>query len=210
MCGADPDPGCGRNEIEGVAVGCRIGGSVRPRPSPFTCSPASMSTPAPIAPAPSTSKSTPRSLTAAGSWLPRAWRTSRITNKVAITTSRTTPTPAASWYSGPPQRRAPTAPRSPASPTTISSTTGSSRTSQSCAVSPAPARLPSARSPPSGFSLPSPGASACPAIPGGIAPGWRLVIASRSWCNGRPSPRQTLPAARFPGGGKDRGYLHPP
>ena len=165
--------------------GCPIGGSLRPAPSPFRFSPASTSTAAPIPPAPSTSRSTPRSLTAAGSWLPRPLRTSRITNNVTITTSRTTPTTTASWCSGPSQRRVPTAPRSPASPATISSATGSTRTSQSCAVSPAEAPPRSAPR------------------PGGIAPGWRLVIASRSWYDGRPTrtkpypaPRTALPPAR--------------
>ena len=134
-CGADPDPDRGRR-VEGMAVGrCPAGGGLRPWPDTCRLRPNSTSTAAPRAPAPSTVMSTPRSLTAVASWLPRLRRRSRITNRITITTPSATPTTGASWCSGPSRRGLPTAPRSPASPATISSTSGSSRTSQSCAVS---------------------------------------------------------------------------
>ena len=66
-----------------------------------------MSTARPPSPRRARSMSTPRSLTAAASWLPRPRRTSMITNRITITTSSATPTTSAVPVQRPvPARRA--------------------------------------------------------------------------------------------------------
>ena len=127
------------------------------------CRPMSVAAATTTAPAPSANRSIPRSLRATACWWPDRVRPSVITIRIANTASRAIPTASPSRCSGPFQRGVTTEPRSPASPKTISSTSGSNRSHSWRA----PARAPT-----------SPGAPTRPVVSGGIAPGWRLVMAS--------------------------------
>ena len=107
------------------------------------------------------------------------------------------PTASPSRCSGPFQRGVATAPRSPASPRMISSASGSNRSHSWRA----PARAPT-----------SPGAATRPVVSGGIAPGWRLVMASRSYvAGGSYPPPPACPGRRYrPGQTKPAAGNRPP
>src|SRR5580704_14838580 len=149
--------------------------------NPCRCRPTSMITATAIIPPPSTKTSTPRSLAAtslAGTVMTgdafslSARRLIVTASRTPSTTSSAKPMTTSSRCSGPSHRGFVTAPCSPVSPRMISSASGSTSTGTGQRGA-EPGR------PPPDVPVSS-GVPVSPGVPGGIVPGWRLVMVSCS------------------------------